>query len=560
MSWEGFQIDVAVRWADGSGCVPSPRPVHRSGRYRSRILGGLHDLSLRLITGGSQHNCGTWMDKMGSSRVRKLAPCSGPERFGRSPSVPMRNGGEQPAGNYGKPATPRDGAAVEINGLAKSTLRWLRGLVDQGAFPFRGVPVARAIAPDNCTVFTPAGACDCPCRHSDIDRTARGLAVPDNAAEVIPNAADLRLVTFAQWDDMLQAGFEKAFFIPQGARACAQKGHRRVRRGSRCGPAGGARICRPQSRSTLQRRSCAGAPPSVLPRHVPVDRPPDRLPAAAQRPGRHGRGTCALAHGLNRERALTALCMEGVGSKTRRQSCLLRPTRVRCWPPLPTPLSAPSVRAPLDRAGFRGPRTHRRPKPAFFVMCVNAQASRRWTRRTRTTAQRTTTTTTRTTTTWPTGSATTKARYADRWPRAGRLFDLAHPSSCPAQRPVHVRPVQEWLWLSGYYLRALRRFGKDASGTSPALAPEDVTARVRLTGHWPIPKERPLTLCALPCRAHVRSLAFAVCRRLLPPAPQAAAAGRVAGPARADQRGRRALCRLVPDAGVVVGHRPRHDL
>lgn len=43
------------------------------------------------------------------------------------------------AGNKGLPATPRDGATVEITALHKSTLRWLAGLSKAGKFPFKGV-------------------------------------------------------------------------------------------------------------------------------------------------------------------------------------------------------------------------------------------------------------------------------------------------------------------------------------------------------------------------------------------------------------------------------------
>lgn len=43
------------------------------------------------------------------------------------------------AGNMGVPATPRDGADVEIIGLVKSTVRWLSKLHQGKQFPYAGV-------------------------------------------------------------------------------------------------------------------------------------------------------------------------------------------------------------------------------------------------------------------------------------------------------------------------------------------------------------------------------------------------------------------------------------
>ncbi|KAK6362916.1 hypothetical protein TWF730_000368 [Orbilia blumenaviensis] len=78
----GFQIDINTDWKTG------------------------------MIFGGSQWNCGTWMDKMGESAR---------------------------AGNQGVPGTPRDGAPVEITGLLFSTLRWVGELQKQGSFKWKGV-------------------------------------------------------------------------------------------------------------------------------------------------------------------------------------------------------------------------------------------------------------------------------------------------------------------------------------------------------------------------------------------------------------------------------------
>ena len=79
---EGFDIKIEVDWETG------------------------------IIMGGNQFNCGTWMDKMGES---------------------------DKAGSKGVPGTPRDGAAVEITGLAYSTLRWVAHLHSKGLYEWKDV-------------------------------------------------------------------------------------------------------------------------------------------------------------------------------------------------------------------------------------------------------------------------------------------------------------------------------------------------------------------------------------------------------------------------------------
>lgn len=81
-------------------------------KEEGRQIDIMTDWKTGLIYGGNQWNCGTWMDKMGSS-------------FN--------------AGNRGFPATPRNGAAVEINGLLGSTLKWLDNANNNNEFVFKGV-------------------------------------------------------------------------------------------------------------------------------------------------------------------------------------------------------------------------------------------------------------------------------------------------------------------------------------------------------------------------------------------------------------------------------------
>lgn len=110
MKDEGFNVEIHVDWQTG------------------------------LIFGGSQLNCGTWMDKMGESEL---------------------------AGSVGIPGTPRDGAAIEINGLLKSCLRFVLELNTSGHF--------------------------------------RKTSVVNS---------DGNTVTFEEWNSLLQDNFEKKFYVP----------------------------------------------------------------------------------------------------------------------------------------------------------------------------------------------------------------------------------------------------------------------------------------------------------------------------------------------------------
>lgn len=114
---EGFNIDIHVDWETG------------------------------IIFGGNEHNCGTWQDKNGSSAK---------------------------AGNKGVPGSPRNGAAIEITALLKSTLTWIDTLEKKGTW-----------------------------------KEGKGVEADIKGKKT--------LITYQQWADLLQESFERAYYVPVDA-------------------------------------------------------------------------------------------------------------------------------------------------------------------------------------------------------------------------------------------------------------------------------------------------------------------------------------------------------
>ncbi|XP_062560006.1 glycogen debranching enzyme isoform X2 [Armigeres subalbatus] len=91
--------------------------------FNNRI--GVHP-ETGFVFGGNNANCGTWMDKMGSS---------------------------DKAGNRGVPSSPRDGSAVELVGLQMAGLRFMQQMVEEKVFPGSG-SVERTSSNGTKTVWT----------------------------------------------------------------------------------------------------------------------------------------------------------------------------------------------------------------------------------------------------------------------------------------------------------------------------------------------------------------------------------------------------------------------
>lgn len=157
-----------------------------------------------IVHGGNEWNCGTWMDKMGES-----------ERFG----------------TRGVPATPRDGAPIEITGLLYSTLVWAhgvaeRGLLPRGAVHFRTRPeVARWIDEVRARglVGPTADPSTWPASPPSVSELSKGeptgrytTAALVRASGSSGGVAEVEW-SFAEWAAVLRSSFEREYFVPREA-------------------------------------------------------------------------------------------------------------------------------------------------------------------------------------------------------------------------------------------------------------------------------------------------------------------------------------------------------
>ena len=78
------------------------------------------DPATGVLSGGSIHNCGTWMDKM----VRASAACMCVARASLL-DCGSSQGESAEFGTKGVPATPRDGAPVEITAMVYNTVTYV---------------------------------------------------------------------------------------------------------------------------------------------------------------------------------------------------------------------------------------------------------------------------------------------------------------------------------------------------------------------------------------------------------------------------------------------------
>lgn len=115
---------------------------HMTERGFNIVYGTKQDTGF--IFGGNRWNCGTWMDKMGSSVE---------------------------AGTKGKPASPRDGSAIELVALSKAVISWLDEMSSMDVYPY------------------------------------------DKVERVYDNTITLEW-TWSKWASLIKANFEKYFYIP----------------------------------------------------------------------------------------------------------------------------------------------------------------------------------------------------------------------------------------------------------------------------------------------------------------------------------------------------------